>query len=233
MTNIPILMYHSISNNKGKMSVSKESFLNQMNTMKKLGFESITLKDIKNTQNKKKFVITFDDGYKDIFTNAYPILQKLNFKATCFFVFNKIGKFNEWDKDHNKFEKKDIMSEDELMEWYKNGFEVGSHSLDHKNLVQLDEEEKINQIIKSKDLFKKRYDIETKSFSYPFGLYNERVTRIVKNTYKYAVTTRRSRYKDNLCEDILIPRIPVNKNTSIFKFILKILTPYEDIKFKK
>ena len=57
----------------------------------------LNLKDLKNTNYKKKFVITFDDGYKDVFTNAYPILKNLQFKATCFFVANKIGKFNEWD----------------------------------------------------------------------------------------------------------------------------------------
>ena len=226
-------MYHSIGDNS-KSSVKIKSFTEQISLMKKLGYKSINLCELGQYKdyNKKIFVITFDDGYKDVFTNAYPILRAFNFKATCFFVFNKIGKFNEWDIDYKKFEKKKIMTEDDLKKWDKNGFEVGSHSLDHQNLIKIDDKEKTIQIVKSKDFFKRKYNINIKSFSYPFGLYNESVVKIVKKNFDYAVTTKRSRYKENLHENILIPRIPINPKTSMLKFMLKILTPYEDIKFK-
>ena len=87
-------MYHSISDDDQKMSVSKHNFYKQAKIMLKLGFKSVNLKDIFNDKSKKKFVITFDDGYQDVFTNAYPILKEVNLKATCFFVINKIGKYN-------------------------------------------------------------------------------------------------------------------------------------------
>ena len=81
MSVIPVLMYHSISDDGQKMSVSKHNFYKQAKIMLKLGFKSVNLKDIFNDKSKRKFVITFDDGYQDVFTNAYPILKELNLKA--------------------------------------------------------------------------------------------------------------------------------------------------------
>ena len=54
---------------------------------------------------------------------------------------------------------------------------------------------------------------------------------IIKNYYKTAVTTKRSRYKENKFNNFILPRVPINNSTSILKFLLKIFTPYEDIKF--
>ena len=75
--NIPVLMYHSVSDNKNKMSVSKNNFKKQMKLMNKFGFKGVNLKDIDKNEKGKKFVITFDDGYEDVFINAFPILCEL------------------------------------------------------------------------------------------------------------------------------------------------------------
>ena len=48
---------------------------------------------------KKQFIITFDDGYKDLIENSLPLLKKYNFKATCYIVSNFIGKTNIWDEN--------------------------------------------------------------------------------------------------------------------------------------
>ena len=57
------------------------------------GYKTINFNDlnniysyIKNKGHKKYFIITFDDGYEDIYTNALPILKKYNFNSVCFFV---------------------------------------------------------------------------------------------------------------------------------------------------
>ena len=74
-------------------------------------------------------------------------------------------------------------------------------------------------------------DIDT--FSYPFGSYDKDSIDIVKNNYTFAVTTKRSRFINNKCNFTELPRVPVNKTDSMFKFFLKIKTIYEDIKLKK
>ena len=233
MKTIPILMYHSISNGDEKMSVKKENFYKQMKLMIKLGFQSIKLKNIFNNFDKKSFVITFDDGYENVFENALPILNELKLEATCFFVANHIGGYNTWDISRNDFKKTKIMNEMQIKRWIDDGFDIGSHTLDHKNLCKLNYEDKTKQIADSKIFFKHKFNIDVKSFAYPFGVYDNSCIELAKKNYDCAVTTKRSRYKKNIFNKGELPRVPINSNTSQFKFFLKVSTFYEDIKFKK
>jgi len=229
---IPVLMYHSISKYNDNFSVKIANFKKQMKLMHSLGYKGYSLNKINQSNSKKKFIITFDDGYENIFTQAMPVLKKFNFTATCFIVSNKIGNFNDWDKNKKKYKKKRLMNKKQIKIWIKNGFEIGSHTMNHLNLKKINKKEKINQILKPKTFFKNNYKINIESFSYPFGAYDIDCLKILKKRYKFAVTTKRSRYikgKFNLLE---IPRVPINSNTSLFKYFIKISTFYEDIKFK-
>jgi len=232
MKRIPILMYHSISNNNNNFSVKVDNFYKQMKTMINFGYKSVNLNEIHNNRNEKKFVITFDDGYEDVYINALPILNELKLKATCFIVSNQIGKKNAWDNDKKEFPEMNLMNEKQILSWHKNGLEIGSHSLDHSNLIKLSLEEKMKQIIEPKKYFKDKFNININSFSYPFGGYDEACFKLIKENYDFAVTTRRSRYDISKFETHKIPRVPINFNTSIYKFLIKILTMYEDLKHK-
>ena len=228
---VPILMYHSIIDNNNN-SIPIKLFEKQMLLMKKMGYETINFDNLNRIQNKKKFIITFDDGYENIFVNAFPILKSLNFKATCFLIANKIGGYNEWDKNKNNFIKMKLMNLNQINEWVKNGFSIGSHTMDHLDLTKLNYKEKINQITSSKQFINEMFNVKINSFAYPFGLYDAESQNIVKKYYSFAVTTRRSRYIINKFNDELLPRVPISKNDNLFKFFFKIKTPYEDIKFK-
>ena len=227
---IPILMYHSIVNDHDK-SVSINLFKKQMIFMKKMGYQTIGFKDLNNNNNNKKFIITFDDGYENIFINAFPVLMKLGFKATCFIIANKIGHFNEWDVNKYNFKKMKLMNRDQIKKWLQNGFNVGSHTMDHLDLIKLNNKDKNRQIIDSKNFFKRIFNVKIDSFAYPYGSYDNETLNIIKQHYDYAVTTKRSRFIKNKFSNELLPRVPINKNDNLFKFFLKIRTPYEDIKF--
>ena len=229
---IPVLMYHSISSDNNIISVSVTNFKKQMKLMSLLGYKGYSLNKINSKTSKKKIIITFDDGYENIFTEAMPVLKKFNFSATCFIVNKKIGYFNDWDKNQKNFKKKKLMNKKQINTWINNGFEVGSHTMNHYNLKYLSNDQKKYQILKPKQFFKTNYGINIQSFSYPFGCYNEDCLKILKRNYKFAVTTKRSRYNKGKFNPLEIPRVPVNSNTSIFKYFLKITTFYEDIKFK-
>ena len=228
---IPILMYHSIINDHEK-SVSIKSFQEQMLLMKKMDYETINFNELDNTESKKKFIITFDDGYENIFINALPILKQLGFKATCFIITNKIGHYNDWDENQKNFKKMKLMNTNQINEWVKHGFNIGSHTLDHTNLTKLNNNDKIDQITNSKrfliDVFKTKVD----ACAYPFGSYDLETKILIEEYYDFAVTTKRSRYIKNKFNNCLLPRVPINKKDGLFKFFLKIRTPYEDIKFK-
>ena len=226
---IPIVSYHSINNENCPISLNLEEFEKQLVFFKKNNFQSIHCNEIKNT-SKKKFIITFDDGYKDLLTNALPLLKKYNFKATCLIISNLIGKRNIWDEFNENIKDKELMNLSDINYWLKNGMKIGSHSKNHKKLTKLDDKEKIDEIINSKNELESLTGTTIDSFCYPYGLYNENVVNIVKEKYDFAFTTNRSRFNTNKHNKYLLPRIDMGKKISKFKLYLKAFTPYEDIR---
>ena len=229
---IPVLLYHSISDDNSMMSLKLNIFENQIKYLKKNGYTSINFDEI--DQNKKKqIIITFDDGYKDVFVNALPILKKYEFKATCFFVTNLIGQDNSWDIKNKNFSKKEIMNFNDINQWISSGMYIGSHSHNHLDLTKIPEKNLLNELEFSRKILEDKFNINNDIFCYPYGKVNQNVYALTKKIYSKAVTTNRSRY-DSCKHDLhLIPRIDMGKNFSSLKLYLKLETIYEDIKYKK
>ncbi len=224
-------MYHSIDNTKLKrlkgIRISPKNFDRQLSYLHKRGYKSYTLCEMieqKENLNTKSVVITFDDGYRDNLTNALPILQKYGFKATVFVIINRFD--NDWSIHRkaknagivNKIEK---LSDNDIEELLKSGLvEIGAHTLNHKNFLKMTKGEKAEEIEKSKRMLERRFGIECKTFSYPFGIYDEGDEELVKEAgFIGAVTTEVARVdlqKDDL---FLLPRI--NVKDEYLKFIYK------------
>jgi len=190
------------------------------------------LKKIKK-KKKKQIIITFDDGYKDVLKFALPILKKYNFTAICFLVSNMIGKQNSWDSLRHDFTPKNLMDTDDINEWINNGMYIGSHSHNHYDLTKLKKSELYKDLDFSKKTLEDKFGKKINNFCYPFGKVNKSVYDAVKKKFKTAVTINRSRYETNKHNLLLIPRIDMGKNISLFKIFLKMETFYEDIKFKQ
>ena len=231
---IPVLLYHSISNDNSPMSLNINFFENQMKYLKNNGFQTVDFNEIDpNLKSKKQIIITFDDGYKDILNNALPILKKYNFKATSFFVTNLIGQNNSWDVKKKSYIKKEIMNPSDILQWISSGMHIGSHSHNHVDLTKISEEKLLYELEFSKKFLEDKFDNKNNIFCYPYGKVNENVHYHTKKFYSKAVTTNRSRYNLKRHNTHLIPRIDMGKNFSSFKLYLKLETIYEDIKYKK
>ena len=105
--------------------------------------------------------------------------------------------------------------------------------MSHLDLSKLNKKDKINQIVNSKKFLNDIFNTKVDTFAYPFGSYDKETKILIREYYDFAVTTKRSRYIRYKFNNCLLPRVPVNKNDGLFKFFLKIRTPYEDIKFKE
>ena len=120
---IPILMYHSISKKKETtkhqyydINVTPEIFNKQMEFLFLNNFKVIDLEKAleyrnKNINRNKFIVVTFDDGYRDFYTTAYPILEKYGFTATVFLSTNYIANnYNKSRKNYKYLNWKEVMS---------------------------------------------------------------------------------------------------------------------------
>lgn len=227
-----ILMYHSIDDGKLKrlkgLRVSVKNFEKQIAYLHKKGYKSYTLSDmIEKRENlePKSVVITFDDGYKDNLTNALPILQKYNFKATIFVIINRFD--NDWSlhrkaKNANIVNHIDKLSDNDVKNLLKSGLiEIGAHTINHKNFSKISPEEKKEEIIKSKKILEEKFEIICKTFSYPFGIYEKGDEKIVKEAgFIGAVTTEVKRIDLDMDDMFLLPR--VNIKDGYFKFIYRL-----------
>ena len=143
-----------------------------------------------------------------------------------------LNDYNMWDVNRDDYKKMKLMNRNQIYQWVSNGFEIGSHTKDHLDLTSLDINKKKEQIIDSKNFIKDNLGIKLASFAYPFGSFDDETIKIVKENYEYAVTTKSSKYNPNKFDNMKLPRISINNKTSIFKFLLKILTNYENLKYK-
>jgi len=131
----------------------------------------------------KTVAITFDDGYLDNYTHAYPVLKKYNIPAAIFVVINRVGKHLGND---------DYMSWQQIKELSVSGLvTIGSHSMNHPNLSEIDSEAELREeIFESKRILEKELNQEVKFFSYPFGGRSLEARRLVSlSGYKAALGT--------------------------------------------
>ena len=88
-------------------------------------------------------IITFDDGYRDFLTEAWPLLAQYGFSATVFLVAGKVGRTNEWD--HHYGQEIPLLGWEEIRGLQKEGIEFGSHSMSHRPLTKLSVEETVRE----------------------------------------------------------------------------------------
>lgn len=191
-----IIMYHSVGEKSGtldgygaKLNVSPAAFAKQMKFLHRFNYKVIPLVEfIERVKSGKKIpartiAITFDDGLKNNFLHAYPVLKKYNFPATIFVATNFVGK--------EKF-----LTRSDIKTMQENNIFIGSHTISHRWLPSLDEKNIRKELSTSKEILEKITGREIKTLSYPLGAYNEEVKKMAREAgYMGAVSTNPGRTK--------------------------------------
>lgn len=186
---ISILMYHQVDNvpievDPLGIAMSSENFEKQMRYLYENAYQCISLAEaVKIWQGKKKepdktIVITFDDGFRDLYTTVRPILQQFGFTATVFLVVNQIGDLSNWEGQAPY----PLLSWDEVRELRQYGFTFGSHTLTHPFLTGLSDEDARREIRESKDYIEKQLGEKIDFFAYPYSDMDLRIQNIVQES---------------------------------------------------
>jgi peptidoglycan/xylan/chitin deacetylase (PgdA/CDA1 family) len=141
--------------------VAPETFRQQMQALRDWGYTSITASYLAQVIQSggdlpaRPFVITFDDGNLDIYSNAFPIMQELGFVGTFYIVADYLDSYNHVDAA-------------QLQEMAAAGWEIGSHSMTHVDLT--DNHALLSQEIEqSRTVLENTLGVPVRTFAYPFG----------------------------------------------------------------
>lgn len=187
---LPILMYHRVvgrvdAPDPYRLCVTAAEFESQMKYLHDRRFQVISVEDVANaTANgewpwAKPAVITFDDGYMDNYMWAFPILKEYGFTASIMLVTSNIGGTNEWGQDSDT-EASPLLGTAEIHEMARNGITYGSHTLTHRALTELDDNEAWKEIVESKSALEALTGTEINTFCYPYGYSTPRLHEMVR-----------------------------------------------------
>ncbi len=180
---IPILMYHHIDNNLGSLYVDPGTFASQMDYLVGKGYTAVSLSEVVSGLNggqlpQKPVALTFDDGYRDFFSQAYPILRQKNLKATVFLITQLME-----GADYLTWEQAREMIGSSLVT-------AGDHTLSHRGLGGLTEEQIKDEILSSKSILETQLKTSINVFAYPYGNYNQTAAKYLQEAgFVAAVTT--------------------------------------------
>jgi len=174
----PVLVYHSIDGSNSNISISPKIFAIQMSYLNEAGFQVISLGQLmekvrfKQHIPGKTIVLTFDDGLKNFYTAAWPVLARYGFSATVFVPTDFIGKQSWWYADYD-LKPVPMLDWPQLRELSANNMDIQSHGCSHCKLTEVAPPDFQRELGKSKQVLEDGLGRSADFFCYPFGEVNQ------------------------------------------------------------
>jgi peptidoglycan/xylan/chitin deacetylase (PgdA/CDA1 family) len=224
-------MYHRVaptgSTALAPWRVAPEKFEEQLCYLHEAGYYSTRLAEWQTAVATKRplpgraILITFDDGYLDFLTYAWPLLKRYGFTATVFLVAGEIGGKNHWDHRLDS-EAVPLLGWADIRQLQIEGVEFGSHSLSHPRLTALSTADIVRQAARSRAILERGLGVPVSAFAYPYGDTDQVVQHLIGACgYIFGLSCKPglSRFQDSL---LSLPRIEVTGSDTLQQFVAKI-----------
>jgi len=190
---LPILMYHRIDSLAPslppltrRLTVDPADFAAQMRWLKRHDFHAVTQAQAFDALERgrrlpsKPIMVTFDDGYRDVYQKASRLLARLRMPATAYVITGRIGgpdpSFLTWHQ---------------LRKLERRGIAIGSHTVTHPDLTTLSDAQALAELRHSRAALQRHLRHPVQWFAYPAGAEDARVVALVRRAgYVLAVTTK-------------------------------------------
>ncbi len=212
---VPILMYHRVDrltpglpSLTRALTVTPDDFAAQVRWLRRSGYRAITTEQLFAAMYEggdlpdKPILLTFDDGYVDVLRYAAPVLRKARMPAVAYVITNRIEgsdtSFMRWRH---------------LKRLQKAGFEIGSHTVSHRDLTALPGAELARELRASKRTLERGLGRPVNTIAYPAGRFDARVEEAARAAgYVLALTTEPGVTHDAR-HPFELPRIRVSDTT--------------------
>lgn len=217
--NMPILMYHYVQtipmypDRLGyNLSVSPANFDAQMSWLAANGYNPVDFNDVRayfgslRPLPSRPVIITLDDGYRDLYTTAFPILKAHRFKAVAYIVSSFVGQSR-------------YVSAAQVLEMDREGIQIASHTVNHADLARSSSPQVMHQLMDSKAWLEQLLGHPVLDFAYPSGKFTAQVAAEVRLAgYESAVTEQQSA-PHSLADRFTWGRVRVGGGESLSDFI--------------
>ena len=209
-----ILTYHSISNGNSPLKVSPALFAEQMQWLR-VNAQVASLDAVVTPLSAHKplpprtVVLTFDDGYRDFYVSAAPVLHCLGLPAIVFLPTNFCGRTNGWSGQPAWVGEEALMDWPQIAELSRQDICFGGHSVTHPDLTKLPSAEAEREIVLSKAQIEEQTGRQVHFFAYPYGRWNAGVRDLVRRHYRGACSTGAGAVQPD-ADPLALPRVDVH-----------------------
>lgn len=218
-----ILLYHSVGDSP--QALDSNLFYRQMEWLHKYCLVK-TLTDLISQPSQQKCIevaISFDDGYACLFNEVAPILSHFNMSAIVYintgWISDNESLRKRSDPNLGHYSGESFLVWDELRELVKQGWEIGSHGVEHHDLTICSEESIMEQLQQSKQMIEFYLKKPCTHFAYTWGKHTKNVRdNVQENNYQYAVAAHHATLKES-DNTYALPRMNIEQGYSMDDFI--------------
>jgi len=186
---VPILLYHSVERRPGRpperYTVEERTFARHLALIRRLGYRVLPLATLVALWNAGRLppprtvAITFDDGYRNNLSCAWPLLRRAGYPATLFLATGSVGAISSWDPAKGETPRP-FITWDEARALDRGGFRVEAHSVSHPDLTAVGAAEAARQLRESRATLQAELGRPVRIFAYPYGRMNRAVAALAE-----------------------------------------------------
>ncbi len=185
MKDVLSLCYHAVSDTwPADLAMPAGRMREQIQQLLDRGYRPVTFSEaLDDSASGRLLAVTFDDGFRSVLERGLPVLRELGVPATLYVPSDHIGSpamawagLDRWLGGPHEHELA-AMEEPELRELMDAGWEIGSHTVSHPRLTQVDDSQLEEELRRSREALEERLDRHCPSIAYPYGDVDDRVAR--------------------------------------------------------
>lgn len=227
---LPTLLYHHVNDDfVNNITVTRRCFQAHLAWLRQAGYRSLTLAEAiahvhhQTAPPPKSVLITFDDGYEDTYTTAFPLLQQYNFTAAVYPIIEAIGHWNEWNRRAPYIAHH--LTWAQIEELHRHGIDIGCHTLTHHSLVRFDPPRIRHELSVAQTTLAERLNSPITSLSYPYGDHNATIRAIAAELFNIALAVDDGNWNWQAAP-FAIRRLTVRPGTSPQQLAALLQTPF-------